>query len=125
MRDPLMHTPPAPEEKRDDALLWLGLLLCPLAMGVNTIVGFTVAHWTCDTNQKKFSYLVSGIDLALCICAFLISFALYRRHSDASDEIPIDGRRVFMAKVSMLLSLLATLLVIAGTLAVFALHPCD
>ena len=125
MRDPLMHTPPAPEERRNDALLWTGLLLCPLAMGINTIVGFTVAHWTCDTNQKKFSYLVSAVDLVLCICAFLISFALYRKYSEANDEIPIDGRRAFMAKLSMLLSVLATLLVIAGTLAVFTLHPCD
>jgi len=125
MRDPLTHTPAAPEEKRSDALLWTGLLLCPLAMGINTIVGFTVAHWTCDTNQKKFSYLVSAIDLVLCICAFLISFALYRKYGEANDEIPIDGRRAFMAKLSMLLSVLATLLVIAGTLAVFTLYPCD
>jgi high-affinity Fe2+/Pb2+ permease len=125
MRDPLMHTPPAPEEKRNDALLWTGLLLCPLAMGVNTIVGFTVAHWTCDTNQKKFSYLVSVIDFALCVCAFLISWALYQRHRAADENIPIEGRRLFMAKVSMLLSILAALLVIAGTLAVLTLHPCD
>ena len=125
MRDPLMHTPPAPQERRNDALLWTGLLLCPLAMGVNTIVGFTVAHWTCDTNQKKFSYLVSAIDLAFCVCAFLISISLYRRYSEASDDIPIDGRRAFMAKLSLLLSVLATLLVIAGTLAVFMLNPCD
>jgi hypothetical protein len=125
MRDPLMHTPPAPEEKRSDALLWIGLLLCPVAMGINTIVGFTVAHWTCDTNQKKFSYLVSAIDLALCICAFAISWALYQRHRAANEEIPIDGRRVFMAKLSMLFSALAALLVIAGTIAVFTLHPCD
>jgi len=125
MRDPLMHTPPAPEEKRRDALLWLGLLLCPLAMGVNTIVGYTVAHWTCDTNQKKYSYLVSAIDLARSICAFAISWALYQRHRTFDDEIPIDGRRLFMAKLSMLLSVLAVFLVIAGTIAVFTLDPCD
>ena len=125
MRDPLMPTPPAPQEKRSDALLWLGLLLCPLAMGVNTIVGFTVAHWTCDTNQKKYSYLVSAIDLAISICAFVISWALYQRHRTVDDESPIDGRRLFMAKLSMLLSILAILLVIAGTIAIFTLEPCD
>jgi len=125
MRDPMTHTSPAPEEKRSDALLWVGLLLCPLAMGVNTVVGFTVAHWTCDTNQKKYSYLVSAIDLALSIGAFFISWVLYQRHSAVDEETPIDGRRLFMAKLSMLLSVLAALLVIAGTLAVFTLDPCD
>jgi|SRR6185437_7598887 len=125
MRDPLMPTPPAPQEKRSDALLWLGLLLCPLAMGVNTIVGYTVAHWTCDTNQKKYSYLVSAIDLALSLCAFGISWALYQRHRAVDEAVPIDGRRLFMAKLSMLLSVLAVLLVIAGTIALFTLDPCD
>jgi hypothetical protein len=120
-----MPTPPAPEEKRSDAFLWLGLLLCPFAMGVNTIVGFTVAHWTCDTNQKKYSYLVSAIDLALSICAFVISWALYLRHRAIDEEIPIDGRRLFMAKLSMLLSVLTVLFVIAGTIALFTLDPCD
>jgi hypothetical protein len=125
MRNPLEHTPAAPAEKRDDLLLWTGLLLSPLAMGMNTIVGFTVAHWTCDTNQKKFSFLVSAIDLALSICAFFISFSLHRQYQDANDEVPIDGRRVFMAKLAMLLSMLSALLVIAGTLAVLTIHPCD
>lgn len=39
--------------------------------------------------------------------------------------VPIDGRRLFMAKVSVLLSVIAILLVIAGTLAVATLHPFD
>lgn len=125
MRDPLVQTSPDPEEKRNDSLLWISLLLCPLAMGVNTIVGFTVAHWTCDTNRKGYSYLVSAIDFVLSVAAFLIAFTLYRRYSTANDAIPVDGRRAFMAKLSMLLSVLAVLLIVAGTLALITLHPCD
>src|SRR5947209_19801409 len=109
MRDPLEHTSPSPAEKRSDLLLWTGMLLSPLAMGVNTIVGFTVAHWTCDTNQKKFSYLVSVTDLVLCAVAFFISYSLMRQYQQVDEEVPIDGRRVFMAKMSLLLSIIAAL----------------
>ena len=116
---------PTPAEKRIDALLWTGLLLGPLAMGVNTIVGFTVAHWTCDTNQKRFSYLVSVIDFVLCLLAFVLSSSIHQRARDAEDDLPQDGRRLFMAKMGMLLSVLSALLVLAGTLALVTLHPCD
>ena len=125
MRDPLAPAEPAPAEKRSDAWLWTGLLLGPLAMGFNTIVGFIVAHWTNGTAQKKFSFLVSAIDFVLCLCAFLISLTMYRQFEDANDMAPIEGRRYFMAKLAMLLSVLSALLVIAGTIAVITLHPTD
>ncbi|WP_109488615.1 hypothetical protein [Occallatibacter savannae] len=125
MRDPLQSTQPSPAEKRTDVMLWVALLLSPLAMGINTIVGFTVAHWTTDTARKGACYLVSAIDFALCIFAFAISASYSRISRGTEDAEAIDGRRAFMAKVSMLLSVLAALLVIAGTIAVITLHPTD
>jgi len=125
MRDPLEPASPSPAERRADGWLWTALLLNPLAMGVNTIVGYTVAHWTSDTGRKHFSYLVSAIDFVLCIGALLISYSLYRQYSQAEEGIPIDGRRLFMAKVTIMLSVLTALLVIAQTIAVATLHSFD
>lgn len=125
MRNPLEHTPPSQGEKRVDMMLWTGLLLGPLAMGVNTIVGYTVAHWTCDTNQKKFSYLVSGIDIAVCLLAISISWAMHRQLNGAGEDSPIDGRRTFMAKIAILLSMISLLLIVAQTINLIMLHPCD
>jgi len=125
MRRAAEQAPPIPTGKGTDALLWTGLLLGPLAMGVNTVVGFTVAHWTCDTNQKRFSYLVSAIDFVVCLLAFAISSSICRHAHDAEEDLPLDGRRLFMAKMGMLLSVLSALLVLAGTLALVTLHPCD
>jgi hypothetical protein len=125
MRDPLQSTEPSAAEKQSDFMLWIALLLSPLAMGINTIVGFIVAHWTNDTARKSASLLVSAIDFVLCICAFVISASFYRKFRDVGDVEAIDGRRFFMAKLSVLLSILATLLVIAGTIAVITLHPTD
>jgi hypothetical protein len=125
MRNPLEPVTASPEERRADLWLWTALLLNPLAMGVNTIVGYTVAHWTTDTGRKHINYLVSAIDFLLCVCAFFIAWSLYRQYSKADEDIPIDGRRVFMAKMAILLSVLTALLVIAQTIAVATLHTFD
>ena len=125
MRDPLRSSEPSSREEKTDALLWLALLMSPLAMGVNTIVGYSVAHWTTDTAEKRVSFLVSAVDFALCIVAFLISSSFYRKCRGVDDAEAIDGRRVFMAQLSMLLAVLSALLVIAGTIAVITLHPTD
>lgn len=125
MRNPFERAEPSSLEKRTDAALWAALLLGPLAMGVNTVVGYTVAHWTTDTAQKKLSFLVSTIDFALCIFAFLIASSIHRQFRDADELAPIDGRRFFMSRLAMLLSVLSALLVIAGTIAVVMLHPTD
>ena len=125
MPDPRPMTEPASAGKRSDAWLWTGLLLGPVAMGINTVVGYTAAHWTADTAQKTPTFLISVIDFCLCLLAFLISLAMHRQFQDAHDDAPIDGRRQFMAKLAMALSLLSALLVVAGTLALILLHPTD
>jgi hypothetical protein len=112
-------------EKRADVLLWVAMLLGPLAMGVNTIVGYTVAHWVCDVSHKRTDFLVSAIDLLLCLIAFSVAIT-FRRHFAGSDEnVPGNGRRYFMANLAILLCAISSLVVIAGTIALFTLHPCD
>ncbi len=111
--------------QRMDLLLWIAVLLGPLAMGVNTVVGYTVAHWTCDVNYKRMSFLVSAIDFVLCLCAFALSLWLFRKIPAADESLPETGRRSFMAKSGMLLSAMSILVVIAGTAALLILNPCD
>ena len=125
MGDPLPTSEPARAEKRTDAWLWIGLLLGPFAMGLNTMGGYTVAHWTTDIAQKKLLFLISALDLGLCFFAFVISSSIHREFQHADEDTPIDGRRRFMATLAMLLSVLSGLLVIAGTLAVITLHSTD
>lgn len=125
MRDPFDDTKPSPEEKRADLLLWTSVLLNPLAMGVNTVVGFTVAHWTNDTGRKGYSFLVCAIDVLICIGALALAVPLERRFRGTEQDVPIDGRRLFMARLSILISVLTALLLIAQTLAVATLHTWD
>ncbi len=119
------RTLPAMPERRTDFLLWTSVLLGPVAMGINTIVGYTVAHWTADTNRKDFSYLVSAFDLALCVCGLLMAFSFLRQYGAADELQPESGRRLFMSKVGVLLSLISLLLVIGQTLVVLIIHSTD
>ncbi len=116
---------PAAAEQRKDLLLWIAVLLGPSAALINTIVGYTVAHWTCDVNYKRMSFLVSAIDFILCLCAFALSLSLSRNTQPADESQPEAGRRSFMAKGGMLLSVMSVLVVIAGTAAILILNPCD
>jgi MFS family permease len=119
------ETHPNAAAEKSDLLLWIALLLGPFAALGNTIVGYTVAHWTCDVNYKRMSFLVSAIDFVLCLCAFALASWLFRKITAADETVPEDGRRSFMARCGMLLSVMSVLVVIAGTAVLFILNPCD
>jgi hypothetical protein len=125
MRRAAPQTMPATPERRTDFLLWTSILLNVLAMGINTIVGYTVAHWTSDTNRKQFSYGVSILDFVLCVCGLLIASFLFRHYKQADELQPESGRRLFMSKMGILISFVAMLLVIGQTLVVLILHATD
>jgi hypothetical protein len=116
---------PVAAEQRKDLLLWIAVLLGPSSALINTIVGYTVAHWTCDVNYKRMSFLVSAIDFVLCLLAFGLSLSLFRNTPPADESQPEAGRRSFMAKSGMLLAVMSILVVIAGTAALLILNPCD
>ena len=116
---------PSPAIRRADFLLWTAMLVGPIAAGINTVVGYTVAHWVCDVNHKSTSFLVSAIDLLLCLAGLLLAVVLFRQFSRAPEDQPEHGRRAFMAQLGILLSTFSLLVVIAGTLAALILQPCD
>jgi hypothetical protein len=115
----------SPDEKRLERKLWIGILLGPFAAGINTIVGFTVAHWINDVGRKRSGFLVSAIDFLLCIIAAWIAYRSYRQLPDVDDTKPEIGRRFFMAKMGLILSTLSAMIVLAGTLALIILGPSD
>jgi Ca2+/Na+ antiporter len=97
----------------------------PTRCGINTIVGYSVAHWVCVTNHKRAGFLVSVIDMLLCVVALVITLSVYREIQTADETAPSAGRRNFMAKTGILLAGFGILVVAAGTIALLTLHPCD
>lgn len=116
---------PSPQEQRVDRALLASVLLCPLAVGINTIVGYTVAHWVCDVNRKTTGYLVSIVDFCLCGIAAALALWSSRQLAPADETTPELGRRRFMVKMGLGLSMFAAAVVLAGTLAMFTMASCD
>jgi heme A synthase len=115
----------SPADRRHDRQLLLSLTLSPLAAGINTIVGFIVAHWITISAYKRTGYLVSISCFALCLVAALLAWDGRHRLADPDETLPEEGRRLFMAKLALLLSALCALVVLAGTLVLITLGPSD
>lgn len=115
----------SPADQKLDRQLLLSLTLSPLAAGINTIVGFIVAHWITIIAYKRTGYLVSASCFTLCLIAAVLAWAGRRRLSNLDETLPKEGRRLFMAKLALLLSALCALVVLAGTLVLITLRPSD
>ena len=108
-----------------DRRLLLSLALPPMAAGINTIVGYTVAHWITIIAHKRTGYLVSAGCFLVCAIAAGLAGDARRKLDSPDDSRPEDGRRLFMANLSLLLTALCTLVVLAGTLVLIILRPND
>jgi hypothetical protein len=117
------HIPPV-EQKLDRQLL-LSLAISPLAAGISTVIGFTVAHWITIVAYKRTGYLVSASCFALCLVAALLAWSVRIRLATPDDALPEEGRRLFMAKLALLLSAFCALVVLAGTVVLIILRPSD
>jgi hypothetical protein len=115
----------SPADEKLDRQLLLSLTLSPLAAGINTIVGFIVAHWITISAYKRTGYLVSISCFVLCLGAALLASGARRRLADFDETLPEEGCRLFMAKLALLLSALCALVVLAGTLVLITLRPSD
>ena len=111
--------------RRDDFALWATILVPLHAAGINTIVGFMVAHHACNVDKKGALLAVPIIDLVLALGAGALAAMLRGRFQRADDVQPLDGRRLFMANFGLLVSGLCTLIILAGLLATVIVSPCD
>jgi hypothetical protein len=108
-----------------DRRLWFGFLLGPAAAGINTIVGYTVSHYACAQNHKLTLYIVTAVDLLLCLGGIMLATSARSALAEGSDKPVHHERRSFLLAMAIGMCLFAALLTVAGTLAVAILHPCD
>jgi hypothetical protein len=114
-----------PARQKMDRQLLLSLSLSPLAAGINTIVGFIVAHWIVIVAHKRTGYAVSASCFLLCTIAAGIARDVQRKVASPDETYPEDGRRIFMAKLALLLAALCAIVVLAGTVVLLILSPGD
>ena len=101
-----MRSPQPSQRHKLDRRLLLSLALPPLAAGINTIVGYTVAHWITIIAHKRTGYLVSAGCFVVCAIAAGLAWDARRKLTSPDDTLPEDGRRLFMANLALLLTVL-------------------
>lgn len=118
---------PGSEDEGVNFRLWTGVILPPLAGGINTLVGYMVSNYDCNVHNRHLVLLVNCVSALLCLIAGSASFStrgkLERRSDDGSDSL-LHTRR-FMMYLGLWLTTGFLIFISAGTASTFILQPCD
>jgi hypothetical protein len=118
---------PSDEDEGINFRLWLGVLLPPLAGGANTLVGYMVSNYDCNVHNRHLVLLTNALSALLCLAAGLASFSTRRKIEDRADDASesLLHTRRFMMRLGLWFMAGFLLLICAGTISTFLLHPCD
>jgi hypothetical protein len=118
---------PKTEDQSLNFRLWTGVLLPPLAGGVNTLVAYMVSSYACSVHNRHLVFVVNLVTLGLCGVSILISRPLHSQielAADDSTQTLRNTRRLLLA-LSYWFAAGFSLFILAGTVSTFLLHPCD
>lgn len=118
---------PSTEDEGLNLRLWGGLLLPPIAGGVNTIVGYIVSNYDCNVHNRHLVFLVNVLCLSCCGLGALLVLKTKKRIETEFDAPSTDLRttRLFLRKLALWFAAGFSLLVIAGTFATTLMGACD
>lgn len=118
---------PGDEDEGINFRLWLGVLLPPVAGGIDTVVGYIVSNYDCNVHNRHLVLTVNLLSALLCIAGGLSAMSTRRRieqKADDSSESLLRSRQ-FMMQLGLWFTAGFLILIFAGTLSTFLLHPCD
>lgn len=118
---------PRSENESLNLRLWAGVLLPPLAGGVNVIVGYIVSNYDCNVHNRRLVFLVNAICFALCAFAAWLAWDSRSKIESAGDDPSENLRRTrnFLRQLGVWFAGGFAILVLAGTLSTLILSPCD
>jgi MFS family permease len=118
---------PSTEDQGINFRLWAGILLPPIAGGLNTVVGYMVSNYDCNVHNRRLVFVVNVVCALLCVIAAMASLSTRRKFEERVDDESqslLHSRR-FMMRLGLTSAGGFLLFIIAGTLSTFLLHPCD
>lgn len=77
---------PKSEDQSLNFRLWTGVLLPPLAGGVNTLVAYMVSNYACSVHNRHLVFVVNLVTLGLCGISILISRPLHSQIEQTADD---------------------------------------
>src|ERR1700760_4103689 len=118
---------PGNEDEGINFRLWLGVLMPPVAGGINTLVGYMVSNYDCNVHNRHLVFFVNIVSLVLCVASGIVAYSARRKfeaRSDDASETLLQSRR-FMLWLGISFTAGFLLFIAAGTISTFLLHPCD
>jgi hypothetical protein len=113
-------------DERAPVSQWLALGIAPAVFAAHLQVGYALIPWSCTTGQHVWLHVVNVGAVVLSLCGTLIGRRVARRTADA----PLDGggavpRTRFIGDLSVGVSALLTLILLAQSVASIVLSPCQ
>jgi hypothetical protein len=118
---------PGDEDEGLNFRLWIGIVVPPLAGGINTLVGYMVSNYDCNVHNRHLVVLVNVLSALLCVIAGWAAYSTRRKleeRVDDSSESLLHTRR-FMMCLGLASTIGFLLFIAAGTTSTFLLYPCD
>ena len=114
----------SPRERRDDAALWLGIVVPPLAWAADELVGLVFSDFVCDSGHRWLLHAVTAGAFLLAAAAGAIS---WRAGADGGSEEGgrVGDRRRFMRRIGGLTTVFFLLVIVAGAVPGLLHRPCD
>ncbi|MBS1815928.1 MAG: hypothetical protein JSS87_13720 [Acidobacteria bacterium] len=118
---------PSTEDEGLNFRLWVGILLPPIAGGINTMVGYAVSNYDCNVHNRHFATLVNFVCFVLCGIAAFTAFSTRQKIDQRKDDnsLSLFHTRRFMFRLGLAISAGFAVMIIAGFVSVLILHPCD
>ncbi len=117
----------AGEDESTDLRLWIGMLLPPVAGGVNTLVAYMVSNYDCNVHNRRLVFLVNVLSALLCVLAGAAAYSVRVKIRDRAGVTSesLTHTRHFMMWLGLCLAAGFLLFICAGTLSTLLLGPCD
>jgi hypothetical protein len=115
------------DERQGYLLLWVGVLLAPIAWLIQFEIRYSLVAAVCENNTRIPLYIISGVFFAIMALGGVLSWRNWVREGKAS---PTDKRgdpherNLFLSLLGILTSGLFALILVAQTIASVMVNPC-
>jgi hypothetical protein len=109
------------------ATLWTVFAAGPIVWLAYLEMSYALVPWACGSGHRALLIVVAMVALALMVASAAVAWGAWRTAgaSDATDDAPPHGRNAFMTLSGLGLSLFSALVLLASTVPIFVLSPCD
>lgn len=117
---------PKTEDQSINFRLWVGVLIPPIAAGINTLVAYMVSNYACGIHSRLLVVLVNFLTFGLCAGSILVVLPLRSRIERAAKaSSPLLHTRRLLLHLNYWFTTGFLLFILAGTISTFVLRPCD